>query len=422
MKRTVSPSYLEGQVEAPGSKSIMQRVLAAALLCSETTVIHRPADNADSFHALECILQLGADVEEDENGSLHITGGKLPPQEPLNVGESGLAMRLFAAIAAMSGYPVELKGQGSLLTRPLTAFEEVFPQLGAEIKTTGGKLPAVIQGPFTGGEFTLDGSMSSQFLSGLLMALPLAQQDSTIHVTDLKSKPYVDLTLEVLDRFGIVVVHKDYESFRIPGRQTYQPAEITIDGDWSAAASLLVAGAIASRNGIQIKGLGGDFTQADKAITGPLLFCGARLMNQDGDVSIFAPKRIGFNFDATDCPDLFPALAALAVFCKKPSTIIGVSRLTHKESNRGLVLQKEFAKAGVQIDIDGDVMTIHPQKKLKACTISSHNDHRIAMAAALLGLAGAPVTIDGTEAVDKSYPDFFEDLIELGADVTKAKK
>ncbi len=422
MKRTVSPSYLAGQVEAPGSKSLMQRILVASLLSSDTSIIHRPADNADSFHALECILQLGADVEEDENGSLHITGGKLPPEEPLNVGESGLAMRLFAAVSAMSGYPVELTGSGSLLNRPLNAFESVFPQLGAEIKTTNGHLPALIQGPFTGGEITLDGSVSSQFLSGLLFALPLAQKDSVIKVTDLKSKPYVDMTLEVLAHYGIRYINHDDDVFTIPGQQTYRAVTTTIDGDWSAAAALLVAGAIASRNGIQIKGLNGSFTQADKAITGPLLFAGARLMNEQGDVGVFAPKLRGFAFDATDSPDLFPVLAALAVFCKKPSTIAGVHRLEHKESNRGIVLQQEFAKAGVKIEINDDVMTVHPQKKLNACTIHSHNDHRIAMAGALLGLAGAPVTIDNCEAVDKSYPDFFDDLIALGADITPERK
>lgn len=422
MKRTVSPSYLEGHVEAPGSKSLMQRILVASLLSSDTSTIHRPADNADSFHALECILQLGADVEEDENGSLHITGGKLPPDGPLNVGESGLAMRLFTAVSAMSGYPVELTGSGSLLKRPLSAFEPVFSAMGAELKTTDGHLPAFINGPFTGGQITLDGSVSSQFLSGLLLALPLAKNHSVIKVNDLKSKPYVDMTLEVLDHYGIRYINHAYTTFDIPGQQRYRAATTTIDGDWSAAAALLVAGAIASRNGIQVKGLGGSFTQADKAVTGALLFAGARLMNEQGDVSVFAPKLRGSTFDATDSPDLFPALAALAVFCKKPSTITGVHRLTHKESNRGIVLQQEFAKAGVKIDIDGDVMTIHPQKKLTACTINSHNDHRIAMAGALLGLAGAPVTIEGCEAVDKSYPDFFDDLIALGADVSKERK
>ncbi|MCH2197141.1 MAG: 3-phosphoshikimate 1-carboxyvinyltransferase [Flavobacteriales bacterium] len=409
MKKTIGKSNLEGTVTAPGSKSLMQRLIVASLLSRGTAIIHNPAANQDSFHALDCALILGAEVNEDKNNSLHIEGGKQAPEYELNVGESGLGMRLFAAVGAMSGYEVKLNGMGSLLERPLTEFEKVFPQLGAQINTTEGKLPALIQGPFTGGSAKLDGSLSSQFLSGLLMALPLAENDTVIEVDSLKSKPYVDMTLEVLDTFGIRTMHKDYQRFTIPGGQAYTPAEVTVEGDWSAGAALLVAGAVASKNGIFVDGLGQKFTQADQAITGALLFAGAKLMNQDGKYRIQAHKLRGFNFDATDCPDLFPALAALAVACDKPSKITGVHRLKHKESDRGVVIQSIFKEAGIRVDLEGDVMTVHPGE-VQRCTIDSHNDHRIAMAGALLGLQGGPVTITNAEAVQKSYPEFWDDL------------
>lgn len=416
MKKTVSQSSLEGSVRIPGSKSLMQRVIVASLLSRGSSIIHDPAANQDSFHALDCALILGAEVHEDDHGSLHITGGKQAPEYELNVGESGLGMRLFAPIAAMSGFDVRINGIGSLLKRPLTAFEDVFTQLGAQMSTNNGMLPTEVKGPLKGGEITLDGSMSSQFLSGLLMALPLAEEDSVIHVDDLKSKPYVDMTLEVLDSFGVRVMHKNYERFTIPGRQHYTPAEIRIEGDWSSGATMLVAGAIAAKAGIFIEGLGTDYTQADRSITGALLFSGAKLMNQGDKFRVQANRRKAIHFDATDSPDLFPVLAALAAGCDGVSTISGVSRLKHKESDRGLAIQQEFKKAGIAVEIDGDVMRITPGQ-VKACTIHAHNDHRIAMAGALLGLQGGPVTIEGAEAVSKSYPEFWDDLAALGARV-----
>ena len=412
MKKVVRRSSLEGTVAAPGSKSLMQRFIVASLLSRGTSIIHHPAANEDCFHALDAALILGAEVDEDENGSLHIEGGKQVPEYEVNVGESGLGMRLFAAVGAMSGYEVLLNGTGSLLERPLTSFESVFPQLGASIETKEGKLPALIQGPFQGGNIELDGSMSSQFLSGLLMVLPLAEEDSIIHVKDLKSKPYVDMTLEVLDTFGVRVMHKDYEKFTIPGNQFYHPAEVTVEGDWSGAAALMVAGAIAGKSGIFIEGLGSEYTQADRAITGALLFAGAKLMNQDGKYRVQSNKLRGFEFDATDAPDLFPALAALAVACDKPSKIKGVHRLKYKESDRGLAIQQEFAKAGIKVELKDDMMVVHPGE-VKKCTIDSHNDHRIAMAGALLGLQGGPVTIERAEAVTKSFPTFWDDLDSL---------
>jgi len=413
MTITVSPSDLEGTVRAPGSKSLMQRFIVAALLSEGHSTIHNPAENDDSFHALKCAALLGAEAELLED-KIIIEGGKQHPPAPLNVGESGLGMRLFTPVAAMAGFPITLTGEGSLLTRPLTAFEEVFPQMGATIDTTEGHLPAIVEGPLKGGAITLNGSVSSQFLSGLLMALPLAKEDSTLVVNELKSTPYIDMTLEVLKTFGIEIQHEAYKRFTIQGNQKYIAAEVDVEGDWSAGATLLVAGALASKKGVLIEGLGNNYMQADRAITGPLLFSGAKLMHLPNGIRVQANKLKSFNFDATDSPDLFPVLAALAVGGKAPSTITGVGRLKHKESDRGLAIQTEFAKAGIQVDLNDDVMTIYPGTP-KPCTIDSHNDHRIAMAAACLGLIGGPIRIERAEAISKSYPGFFEDLKDLGA-------
>lgn len=415
---TVRQSQLSGEVAAPGSKSLMQRFTAAALMARGTSIIRRPQKSADAIAALATAELLGADLAMDDAGNYHITGGKQAPDEPLNVGESGLSMRLFAPIAAMSGYPITLTGAGSLLERPIESFKPVFEQLGAQFESTNGRLPVRVQGPLSGGEFTLDGSISSQFLSGLLMALPLAKRDSVIEVNDLKSKPYVDQTIEVMDRFGISVIHKNYEVFYLNGGQHYSPADVTCEGDWSGAAALLVAAALAGNSieGVAVDHLQTTFTQADSRIAGALLFAGAKVMNEGGKVRVRAHRLRGFNFDATDSPDLFPVLAALATACDKPSTITGVHRLVHKESNRAEAISQEFGKAGIRVDIDGDRMTIFPGE-VNACQINARGDHRIAMAGALLGLRGGPVSIIGAECTEKSYPHFFDDLKVLNAEI-----
>lgn len=428
MKYRVSRSMLSGRVSAPGSKSLMQRFIAAALLGRGTTVLRNPQESADAIAALATAELLGADLAQDQHGNYHITGGKMPPDQPLNVGESGLSMRLFTPIAAMSGFEVTITGEGSLLRRPIDAFGPVFEAMGAHISTNNGHLPVTVKGPLTGGTCTLDGSVSSQFLSGLLMALPLAKNDSTIEVKNLKSTPYIDMTLEVLEQFGVVVTHKNYERFHIPGNQHYRPTELVCEGDWSGAAALLVAAAMAGSSsnatlgknddGVVVDNLETTYTQADSRITGVLMFAGARLLNRNGSISMHVPKLRGFEFDATDSPDLFPVLAALATACDRPSRIAGVHRLKHKESNRAEALVNEFSKAGITIRIENDELIVEPGVPI-AAELNAHGDHRIAMAAALLGLRSDGITISGAEAVEKSFPEFFHILRELGAEIRR---
>lgn len=415
MNVNVHPSDLRGSVFAPRSKSVMQRVLAAALLTKGTTKIYLPCESDDCLHIGQLIKQLGAKIEAFDDHIL-VHGGLTPIGNELHVGESGLGIRLFTSIAALANESLTLTGEGSLLSRPMDFFDEVLPQLGAKCSSNKGLVPLQVEGPLLGGEIEIDGSMSSQFLTGLLMALPLAPNDSVITVNNLKSIPYIELTIEVLQEFGIVIEHDDFQVFRIKGNQSYTPCEIYVDGDWSGAAFLMVAGAVASREGILIEGLDNDFTQADESIKGALLFAGAKLTYQEEGIKVLGQRLKGFQFDATHCPDLFPPLAALAAFCKGSSKITGVSRLEHKESNRGIAIQKEFAKAGIKVDLDGDVMTVH-SGPIQAATLSSCHDHRMAMAAAVLGLGGAKIEIEDAEAIGKSYPLFFDDIEDLGGKV-----
>jgi 3-phosphoshikimate 1-carboxyvinyltransferase len=291
-----------------------------------------------------------------------------------------------------------------------------------KIASQNGFLPIQIQGPLQAPiSITVDGSLSSQFLTGLLMAYAASgAQNAEINVIDLKSKPYIDLTLAVLHSFGWKVQHDNYTHFRfLPHAPLKDKIQYTVEGDWSGAAFLLVAGAIAGP--IKVKGLQMNSTQADKAVMQALQNANVSIALEEDGIQIGSTDDAAlraFEFDATDCPDLFPPLVALASVCIGVSEIKGVNRLAHKESDRGKTLQVEFEKMGVQIDLEGDIMKIHGGDEIKSATVFSQHDHRIAMACGVAALkANGPVVITEAAAINKSYTDFFEHLRQLGAKV-----
>jgi 3-phosphoshikimate 1-carboxyvinyltransferase len=437
MLTLIQPSGIHGAVRAPRSKSSMQRACAAALLYGGETIINDPGYSNDDKAALGLIRALGARITGSGEGPLSVVppaskwGGK-----PLavNCGESGLGIRMFAPIIALSGQEITVNGEGSLLSRPMDFFDEIFPQLEIRLASNKGRLPLRIQGPLQPRSIDIDGSLSSQFLTGLLFAYAGAgAKDVSIRVKDLKSKPYIDLTLEVMEHFGWEVGNRDYEEFYFPGSAAHPsthpsalpgPIAYTVEGDWSGAAFLLVAGAIAGR--ITIVGLDPDSAQADKEILQALRSCGARMLLRPDQIEIGpgTDPLQGFHFDATDCPDLFPPLVALASYCEGTTVIEGVGRLAHKESNRALTLQEEFAKMGVEIRLEGNRMLVRggegpdAERVLGGMAVHSHHDHRIAMACAVAGLRAERETmIEEAQAIDKSYPDFYTHLRQLGASV-----
>jgi 3-phosphoshikimate 1-carboxyvinyltransferase len=440
---TIQPSGLTGEILAPASKSSMQRACAAALLRTGETIIHHPGYSNDDKAALGVIRDLGAVVTSQVDGSLRIVSkgvghGATGVENgangsaaaiTVNCGESGLGLRMFAPIIALSGQAIRVKGEGSLLTRPMDFFDEIFPQLGIKVVSNKGKLPLEIQGPLQPRDIGIDGSLSSQFLTGLLLAYVAAgAKDVTIRVNNLKSKPYIDLTLDVMKHFGWRVENRNYEEFYFSeGSDSSGVLEYTVEGDWSGGAFLLVAGAIAGP--VRVRGLSISSTQADKAILQAIRDSGAQLQIGEEDILVGPPAEAGsvgkrsarlkaFHFDATDCPDLFPPLVALAAQAEGTTVIGGVSRLAHKESNRGLTLQEEWGKMGLTIDLVGDKMLIRGGGGLKGAVVHSRHDHRIAMACAVGALkAEGEVTIEHAEAIDKSYPDFYRHLQELGGSV-----
>ena len=415
MIKIVHPGQIAGQVHAPASKSYAQRALAAALLAKGTTILRNPSRCDDAKAAMKVIGQLGAEFE-DFTDRLIVHGSLAPSSDVLNFGEAGLGIRLFASIAALHVEAITLTGAGSLMKRPMALIEEAMTGIGVDCQTNQGFLPVRVHGPIAGGEFHIDGSLSSQVLTGLLIALPLAKKNSVIHVNNLKSIPYIDMTLDVMERFCIRISHDQYKTFTIPGKQYYHPTEFTIEGDWSGAAFMLVAGALAGE--VSIQGLDSESPQADRAIVQALKYCGAHVEIESSTITSKKNQLIGFEFDATHCPDLFPPLAALAAHCQGTSRIKGVHRLIHKESNRANALTKEFGNLGVDIRVSGDELVIQGPCEIKNEVVDSHNDHRMAMAATVIALPGQhSIRIKGAECINKSYPEFFDDMQKIGGHI-----
>jgi 3-phosphoshikimate 1-carboxyvinyltransferase len=421
MKISVTPSSISGEIQSPASKSSMQRACAAALLAKGKTIIHNPGKCNDDIAALETIKKLGAEYYE-VHGTLFIESkGINPINQQLNCGESGLSVRMFSSIAAIYDNKLIISGSGSLLNRPMDFFINVLPKINVSINSNNGKLPLEINGPIIPKTIEIDGSLSSQFLTGLLFAYSyLNAKDVSIHVKNLNSKPYIDLSLDVLDKFGLKVPeNRDYKSFYFSTENHIVKDTIRhydVEGDWSGAAFLLVAGAISGN--ITVKGLDVFSTQADKKILNALKDSGCILDIEIGKISVRSSSLNSFDFDATDCPDLFPPLVALASCCKGKSNIKGVLRLKHKESDRAQTLKDEFHKLGVVIEFDNDDMVVYGGATINGAEVHSRHDHRIAMACAIVALkANSEVIINEAQAVNKSYPDFYDHLKVLGVKI-----
>ncbi len=424
MRATIQPSVLSGEIWAPASKSSMQRACAAALLAGGTTVVRNPGHSNDDRAAMDIITRLGAQLRPQGDELVIDSKGIVPVDDQVNCGESGLSIRMFTPLAAMAKQRITITGSGSLMTRPMDFFDEVLPQLGVQVKSNAGKLPLEVTGPVQPTNITVDGSLSSQFLTGLLMAYSASDaKDVSITVSNLKSRPYIDLTLDVMKRFGLKLPqNNNYESFYFDANTAYPlplttGRSYTVEGDWSGGAFLLVAGAIAGN--IVVKGLDVYSTQADKAVLQALSAAGAGMSIEADKIELRPAALKAFHFNATDCPDLFPPLVALAACCEGTTAIEGARRLTHKESNRALTLQEEFGKMGIDIILQDDLMLVKGGTGLKAAQVHSRHDHRIAMACAVAGLkANGEVLIEEAGAVNKSYPDFYTHLQQLGATVS----
>ncbi len=412
MIKSIQFTSFNGAINIPPSKSDEQRALLCAALSDGESVVRNVGISDDVKAMLENIRRLGVKCEVSEN-EINLSGNAIFRDGlELNSGESGLGFRLLSGICAVKTGKQTITGEGSLLNRQQHFYENNLNQFGAQVVSNDGFLPLLFQGQLKGIEIHVDGSESSQYISGLLMGLPLLDQSTKLCVKNSKSTPYIEMTLETLTQFGVKILHDKFKEYLIRGNQKYTSCNYIVESDWSSAGYWLVAAALGNK--IEIKGLSLESKQADLAMLDALKAANCQVNILEKGILIDGSNRQAFQFDATHCPDLFPALVTLAAFCKGKSIIQGVSRLVNKESDRGPVLQKEFAKIGIKIDLNGDQMTIHGGTILYSAEVDSNHDHRIAMCLAIVGTKiNGGLTIRNAEAVSKSYPEFWEHFDQL---------
>lgn len=398
MNITIHPSTAHGRITAPPSKSMAHRLLIGGAL-SAGSEIHNLAWSEDIKATLSCLQALGASIQID--GNTVCIGGlnpeKAAPNEALHCLESGSTLRFLIPLCLLSSSPITLTGSGRLMQRPLGAYAELCAANGLTFEQTENTL--TVCGPLIGGNFTVPGDVSSQFITGLLFALPLTQKDSIIRISGkTESRSYIDLTLKALTDFGIILYGMG-DSILIPGGQTYRPRTMTVEGDWSNAAFLEAFNLFGGE--VMVEGLDEYTPQGDRVY---------RKLYEQLDRGDPAP------IDLSDCPDLAPVLFAVAA-AKNGGEFVGTARLKLKESDRATAMQKELAKFGISVTVEDNRVIVHKGALYTPNTpLCSHNDHRIVMALSVLcSLVGGEIA--GAEAVTKSYPAFFDDISKLGIQV-----
>ena len=412
-----------GEIYAPPSKAYTHRMTIAALLSSGVSKILNPLHSDDTQATLEAIKAFGAETKLEGNcWTIKGTTSLEPPDSPIDCRESGVTLRFMIPIAALASGPSTFTLGESLRKRPLKPLLQSLKQLGAESSLQLSEKMATVRvhgGGIRGGNASIRGDVSSQFISGLLFACPRAEGDTEINViTPLESRNYVQMTMEVLDKHGVKVsASKDLRKLRVPCNQSYVPRHHEVPGDFSSAAFLLAAAAITSSR-VKVKNLNRHTKQGDKAILGILEKMGSKITVKDEYVEVEGKQLNAVDVDAKDIPDLVPVCASLACYSKGVSRLYNARRLRYKESDRLSSLHTELKKMGADITIIEDGLIIRGPCPLHGATINPHNDHRIAMACTIAALGASGETmIQNSECVKKSYPNFFHDLQLLGADV-----
>ena len=404
MNVTIQPTLLNGRVRSPSSKSQGHRLLLAAALAQAESVIKGLSDSKDIQATLSCIRALGARVEQQKDG-LHVVGrgGGFDDSQPLflDCGESGSTLRFLIPIALAVAGGGSFTGHGRLMERPLKPYFDIFDQKDIYYARMGDR--AGLEGRLTPGDYCLPGDVSSQFVTGLLYALPLLEGDSRIVITTaLESRAYVDMTLDALRQFGVHACWQDEQTLLVPGNQKYRACAVTVEGDWSQAAFWYAARALGSD--VTVGGLSESSAQGDRVIAQQY-----QQLTAPGDVEL----------DVAQCPDLVPALGAMAAVRRGTTRIVNAARLRIKESDRLAAVTQVLNAMGAQVTELHDGLVITGRDSLAGgVSVDSHNDHRIAMMAAVAATrCEKPVVVLGGQCVAKSYPNFWEDYRALGGDI-----
>ena len=410
---------IEGAITAPPSKSMAHRAVLCAALAKGASHIRNLAFSKDISATLGAAGQLCARVTTGKSDAVvEGLGGFRPVTAPVDCCESGSTLRFLIPLASLTGQEITFVGHGRLMERPQSVYETLYQKQKLRFEQSPAGL--TVEGALTPGEYELAGNVSSQFISGLLFALPLLAGTSTLHlIPPVESRSYIDMTRAVQRAFGVTSRWLDDTTLEIPGGQQYHPCDYTVEGDYSQAAFPAVLGAVTG--GVTITGLAAETLQGDAVILDILRRCGAQFTRTEQGITFEKAPLHGVDIDLADCPDLGPVLMVLGLLCEGTTVIRNAERLRIKESDRIEAMETELRACGGVLESEGGTITIHGcagALHAPKAPLSGHNDHRVVMSLAVLALAaGLELPIAGAEAVEKSWPDFLEAIKPLGAEV-----
>ncbi len=428
MKIAIKPSILNGTIEIPPSKSYSHRAVIAAALAEggKKSKIDNLKFSVDITTTTDIMENWGAKIKRFES-ALEIIGndGKVVPKDKyVQCNESGSTIRFLIPIGITNENELIFDGKGKLVDRPLDSYYRIFDKQGIFYKNENGKLPLTVNGKLKAGNYEIDGNISSQFITGLLYALPLLDGDSKLIINkNLESKGYVDLTLEILKLAGIEIMNNDYKSFDIRGNQIYKPFDYTVEGDYSQVAFWIVAGIISANRNNEVKCLhvNKNSLQGDREIIEIVQRMGANLEIFDDYVLVKPSKTQGTVIDISQCPDIGPILTVLAALSEGETRIINGERLRIKESDRITSIKTELNKLGANVAEEGDSLIIQGVEGFTGgVTVNAWNDHRIAMSLAIASTrCEKEIILEEAESVRKSYPHFWDDFVKMGGEIEK---
>ena len=420
---TISPpARIGGTVSAPPSKSMAHRAVLCSALAKGTSHIENLEFSKDISATLAAAGQLCARVESGPADALVEGLGHFRPVfGPVDCCESGSTLRFLIPLASLTGQSITFVGRGRLMERPQSVYETLYREQNLHFEQANGQL--TVAGSLRSGEYTLAGNVSSQFISGLLFVLPLLAGDSTLHlIPPVESRSYIEMTRAAQAAFGVTSHWLDDTTLCIPGGQQYHPRDYIVEGDYSQAAFLAVLGAV--KGGITLTGLAAETLQGDAAILDILRRCGAKFTRTEAGLVFEQAPLHGVDIDLADCPDLGPVLMVLGLLCEGTTVIRNAERLRIKESDRIAAMEAELRACGGVLESEGGTITVHgcaDRLHAPAGVLHGHNDHRVVMSLAVLALStGIPLTVDDAEAITKSWPNFFEAIKPLGAEVEYA--
>jgi len=416
MRVSVDKSEVKGRVRAPSSKSYTIRgLMCAALAKGESEIIH-PLGSDDTGAAINVLKQVGVDVRQ-EGDSWQVTGGSFhEPGTDLFCGESAATLRFMTAICSLVPGECRLVAGGSLSTRPVRPLVEALKQLGVKVSCRDEVAPVVVEGDrLRGGATELPGDISSQFVSALLLISPFAEKGVRIRLTTpLESKPFVLMTLDCLERFGVRVKSSDdLRQFEV-SKQAYKPAKYRVEGDWSSASYFLALGAVAGE--VEVENLNPESLQGDKMILNFLRDMGASVDINRDSITVRKSRLNAIKADLSDCIDLLPTMAVLAAAADGASELVGIERARIKESNRVSAVREGLERMGISVGEERNSIAIAGSRP-NGATIDPKDDHRIAMAFSVLGSVAGGTVIEDAECVSKTFPRFWDELKSVGVKI-----